>query len=132
MFKRREQGLPVETLISRSVHVNGDIEFSGGLHVEGRVMGSVRAKPGVPSAVTVSEHGVIEGSVHAGSVVVNGAIHGGIHGGERVALGAKSRVRGDVRYGAIEMAEGAQISGKLEPQRQAAAAPAPTGADPGS
>jgi cytoskeletal protein CcmA (bactofilin family) len=122
MFKRRDQGPEVETLISRSVRVNGDVEFSGGLHVDGRVMGSVHATPGSPAALSVSEHGVIEGSVSAGSVVLNGRIHGNIQGSERVVLGAKSRVRGDVHYGVIEMAEGAQISGKLVPHRRAAAA----------
>ena len=110
----------METLISRSVRVNGDIEFSGGLHVDGRVMGSVHATPGAPAALSVSEQGVIEGSVSASSVVVNGRVQGDIHGSERVVIGAKARVRGDVHYGVIEMAEGAQISGKLVPKPRAA------------
>jgi cytoskeletal protein CcmA (bactofilin family) len=113
MFKRRETPAAVETLIGKSVSVQGDIEFSGGLHIDGRITGSVRAIAGAPAALSVSEHGVIEGSVTAPSVVLNGRIHGDIACSERVILGAKARVQGNVQYGVIEMALGAEISGKL-------------------
>jgi len=120
MFKR-EKNNEIETLIGKSVRVQGDVEFSGGLHVDGRITGSVRAIQGAPAAISVSEHGVIEGSVLAPSVVLNGRVNGDIFGSERVVLGAKARVQGNVHYGVIEMALGAEISGKLVPQAAAAA-----------
>lgn len=117
MFKRRDNDgkAEVETLIGRSVSVQGDVEFSGGLHIDGRITGSVRSSAGVPAALTVSEHGVIEGSVAAPSVVLNGRVNGDIFASERVILGAKARVQGNVHYSVIEMALGAEISGKLVP-----------------
>ena len=69
-----------------------------------------------PAALSVSEHGVIEGSVEAPQVVVNGRVNGDIMASERVVLGAKARVQGNVHYGVIEMALGAEISGKLVPR----------------
>jgi cytoskeletal protein CcmA (bactofilin family) len=51
-------------------------------------------------------------------VVLNGRVNGDIFGSERVVLGAKARVRGNVHYGVIEMALGAEISGKLVPRNQ--------------
>jgi cytoskeletal protein CcmA (bactofilin family) len=118
MFKRRDNdGTPeVETLIGKRASVHGDVEFSGGLHIDGRVTGSVRATPGAPAALSVSEHGVIDGSVEAPSVVLNGRVNGDIIGSVRVILGAKARVQGNVHYSEIEMALGAEISGKLVPQ----------------
>src|ERR1700691_2720702 len=111
MFKREKIGDgEIETLIGRSVSVQGDVEFSGGLHIDGRVTGSVRATAGVPAALSVSEHGVIDGSVEAPSVVLNGRVNGDIFGRERVVLGAKARVQGNVHYSVIEMALGAEIS----------------------
>ena len=95
--------------------MQGDVEFSGGLHIDGRITGSVRSSAGVPAALTVSEHGVIEGSVAAPSVVLNGRVNGDIFASERVILGAKARVQGNVHYSVIEMALGAEISGKLVP-----------------
>ncbi len=121
MFKR-EKNNEIETLIGKSVRVHGDVEFSGGLHVDGRITGSVRATDGAPAAISVSEHGIIEGSVAAPSVVLNGRVNGDIFGSERVVLGAKARVKGNVHYSVIEMALGAEISGKLVPQTVTAGA----------
>jgi cytoskeletal protein CcmA (bactofilin family) len=118
MFKRREKETVgrIDTLIGRSASVQGDVEFSGGLHLDGRITGSVRATGAADASLSVSEHGVIEGSVEASHVVLNGRVNGDIHGRERVVLGAKARVRGNVHYGIIEMALGAEISGKLVPR----------------
>ncbi len=117
MFKRNDKLADgqVDTLIGKTVSVQGDVEFAGGLHIDGRVTGSVRAIAGVPAALSISEHAVIDGSVEAPSVVLNGRVKGDIVGRERVILGAKARVQGNVHYSVIEMALGAEISGKLVP-----------------
>jgi len=118
MFKRRDKDElgQIDTLIGRSAKVQGDVEFAGGLHVDGRITGNVRATAGLPASLSISEHGVVEGSVEARNVVLNGRINGDIHGSERVVLGAKARVQGNVHYGQIEMALGAEIIGKLVPR----------------
>ena len=43
MFKRRDKNgdSRIDTLIGKSVSVQGDVEFIGGLHVDGRITGSV-------------------------------------------------------------------------------------------
>lgn len=127
MFRRdHKDGIgQIDTLIGRGTNIQGDLEFLGGVHIDGRVTGSVRGASGAPSAISVSEHGVVEGSVEASQVVLNGAVHGDIYGTERVVLGAKARVRGNVHYGAIEMALGAEIQGRLVPRSDEAAPPAP-------
>ena len=33
----------IDTLISKAARVQGDVEFSGGLHLDGRVVGNVRS-----------------------------------------------------------------------------------------
>src|ERR1700728_4001525 len=122
MFKRRDKETlgRIDTLIGRSASVQGDVEFAGGLHIDGRITGSVRATRGSSSSLSVSEHGVIEGSVEAPNVVLNGRVNGDILGSERVVLGGKARPRGNVHHGVIEMALGAEISGKLVPRTDAA------------
>ena len=98
MFKRREKDTlgRIDTLIGRTASVQGDVEFAGGLHIDGRITGSVRAIAGAGASLSVSEHGVIEGSVEAPNVVLNGRVNGDIFGRERVVLGGKARVRGKV------------------------------------
>jgi len=125
MFKKRDkEGIgPIDTLIGKNASVQGHIEFFGGLHIDGRVVGNVTAASGADASLSVSEDGVIEGSVEARNVVLNGRVNGDILASERVLLGAKARVRGDVHYGVIEMAHGAEISGKLVPRSGVAAPP---------
>ncbi len=122
MFNRSEKNSTrIDTLIGRSARIQGDVEFSGGLHIDGQVAGSVRVAPGGTASVSVSEHGLIEGSIEAPHVVLNGTVNGDIMASERVVLGAKARVRGNVSYGVIEMALGAEITGRLIPANAAAA-----------
>ena len=116
MFNRSEKHeTRIDTLIGHSASVQGDIEFSGGLRIDGRVTGNVRVVPGAKASLSISEHGVIEGSVEAPQVVLNGSVNGDIVASDRVVLGAKARVRGNVSYGVIEMALGAEITGRLIP-----------------
>ena len=128
MFNRRDKESVgrIDTLIGRSASVQGDVEFAGGLHLDGRITGSVRATAGSEASLSVSEHGVVEGSVEAPHVVLNGRVNGDIFGRDRVVLGAKARVRGNVNYGVIEMALGAEISGKLVPRNAGEPAVEPT------
>jgi cytoskeletal protein CcmA (bactofilin family) len=115
MFKRRENSdaARVETLVGKGTSVHGDMEFAGGLHVDGRITGNVRAIPGAVAHLSVSESGVIDGSVEAPNVVLNGRVTGDIVSAGRVILGAKARVLGNVHYTVIEMALGAEITGTL-------------------
>jgi cytoskeletal protein CcmA (bactofilin family) len=116
MFKRRAKDRigNFDTLIARKVRVHGDIEFAGGMHVDGHVTGNVRAEGDPDASLSISEEGVIDGSVEARHVIANGRVNGDIVASGRVVLGAKARVRGDVHYDVIEMALGAEIRGKLK------------------
>ncbi|HEV2268147.1 MAG TPA: polymer-forming cytoskeletal protein [Steroidobacteraceae bacterium] len=113
MFNRDSKPLRIDTLIARSVRVNGEVEFAGGLHLDGQVVGGVRADPQAPASLSVSDTGSIEGPVEVTDLVLHGTVRGDIVARGRVVLGASARVEGNVYYGIIEMTLGAQISGKL-------------------
>ncbi len=123
MFGRdSKQSTRIDTLIGKAASVAGDVEFAGGLHLDGRVAGNVKADGDPASALSVSEHGSIEGSVDVPNVMLNGSVKGDIYAAGRVILGARARVLGNVHYGVIEMTLGAEIKGKLVPLPSAAAA----------
>jgi cytoskeletal protein CcmA (bactofilin family) len=138
MFGRKKQAISghIDTLLARGASVLGDVEFEGGLHLDGRVQGQVRSVPGAAATLWVSEQGVIEGSVDVPSVVLNGSVVGDVRALERVVIGPKARISGNVHYGTIEMAMGAQVSGKLIPlaavPQAPAAAPPPAAATGGA
>jgi cytoskeletal protein CcmA (bactofilin family) len=111
----------VDILIGKTARIRGDIDFAGGLHLDGRVAGHVRADPDSASTLSVSETGWIEGSAQAADVILNGTVRGDILASGRVALGPRAKVHGDVHYGSIETALGAEILGRLVPRRRSSA-----------
>ena len=111
MFARADRPTGrVDTLIGRTSQVRGDLSFAGGLHLDGQIDGNVEALQG---QLSVSEHGVVTGSVAVPQVLLDGTVRGDIVARERLVLGPNAQVHGDVQYGAIEMAPGARINGKL-------------------
>jgi cytoskeletal protein CcmA (bactofilin family) len=113
MFTRDPRQARIDTLIGKAARVHGEIEFQGGLHVDGHVAGGVRSDEAPDATLSVSATGSIEGPVQVPNVVLDGMVKGDIYARERVVLGATARVEGNVYYGIIEMTLGAQIIGKL-------------------
>lgn len=103
----------VDTIIGQQTRIEGDIHFSGGLHIDGRIKGGVIAESGSGSVLTISEHGNIEGDVRVPTVILNGQVTGDVRSAERIELAAKAKVDGDVYYNLIEMAMGAAVNGSL-------------------
>ncbi len=130
MFKKSSArgGHSIDTLIGPQVVIRGEVAFTGGLYVEGRIQGNVVAQDGPGSVLTLAEHGVIEGEVRVPVVVLNGTLSGDVHAGERIELGPRAQVQGNVHYKVVEMNAGAVLTGRLIHQEQApvtAALPSP-------
>lgn len=111
--KKPKQTAHIDSLIGQNTEIQGDVIFSGGLHIDGVVKGSVIAEKGDDSVLTLSERGTIEGEVKVPNVVVNGSIIGDLHATAHIELAAQARVHGNVYYSLIEMAMGAEVNGKL-------------------
>ena len=103
----------IDTLIGQGTEINGDLVFTGGLHVDGRINGNVIAEEGSSSILILSEFGHIEGEVKVSNMVLNGKIIGDVYGSTRVELAPKSRINGSVYYNLIEMTIGAEVNGGL-------------------
>lgn len=119
MFGRRKNPpVPgrIDTLIGRGTRLRGTVEFAGGLHLDGQIDGDVRGgADGAPATLWVGADARVVGNVEVANVVINGEIIGEVRSRDRVVLGEKARVTGDLHYGAIEMTLGARIDGKLYP-----------------
>jgi cytoskeletal protein CcmA (bactofilin family) len=103
----------IDTLIGQGTEITGDLMFTGGLHVDGKINGNVSAEEGSSSILILSEFGHIEGDVKVPNMVLNGKIVGDVYGSTRVELAPKSRIKGSVYYNLIEMAIGAEVNGGL-------------------
>ena len=111
------------SLIARGTTIRGDVEFSGALHLDGCIEGSVQAADEGDAVFTLSAEGQVTGEVCVPNAVVNGTVKGNIIASQRLELAAQARVDGDVHYRVLEMAAGASVNGRMvhqtdEPPRQ--------------
>ena len=114
MFSRKKQP-PIKSLVAQGTKVEGDVHFSEGLRIDGEVVGDIRAAPGQPSILVISESARVEGAVHADHVIVNGEVAGPVHAVELLELQPKAKITGNVHYKALEMHQGAMIAGQMRP-----------------
>jgi len=117
---KKRKSMNVETLIGQNTEITGDLHFSGGLHIDGVIKGSVIAKEGSSSVLRLSEHGRIEGEVRVPTINLNGTVNGDVHASKGVELASHARVNGNVYYQLIEMAMGAEVNGNLVHESEAA------------
>jgi cytoskeletal protein CcmA (bactofilin family) len=103
----------VDSLIGRKSSLEGNLSFSGGLHIDGSVKGKITAAGDDRSTLSLSQHGTVEGDVRVPYIRLNGTVTGNVYASERVVLAANARVTGDVHYNLLEMALGAQVNGRL-------------------
>jgi cytoskeletal protein CcmA (bactofilin family) len=128
--KKARSQAAIETLVGADTRIQGDIEFAGGCHVDGYVKGNVKATKDQSAVLSISERGCIEGSVMVPHLLLNGTVKGDVRATERLELGPKARVIGNVQYKLIEMSIGADVNGKLIHESEGGVAVAKAGSRP--
>jgi cytoskeletal protein CcmA (bactofilin family) len=112
--KQKSTAHEIASLVGTTTTITGNIEFTGGLRIDGAVKGSVRCVDGEKGGMLViSESGRVEGEVRAGHLVVAGRINGPVTAAHLIELQPKARIQGDVRYRALEMHHGAVVEGMM-------------------
>jgi cytoskeletal protein CcmA (bactofilin family) len=106
---------PIKSLIAQGTRIEGDLRFSEGLRIDGEVIGKISAQAEQPSILVISEAALVTGEVQADHIVINGTVRGPVHARELLELQPRARIEGDVSYRALEMHQGATISGQLKP-----------------
>ncbi|MBS3998342.1 MAG: polymer-forming cytoskeletal protein [Hydrogenophaga sp.] len=114
MFGKKKQP-PIKSLIAQGTRIDGNLTFHDGLRVDGEVVGNIRASDAQPSILVVSESATVTGQIHADHVIINGTVRGPVLAVELLELQPKARIEGDVSYRALEMHQGATITGQLRP-----------------
>jgi cytoskeletal protein CcmA (bactofilin family) len=120
MFGKKAQP-PIKSLIAHGSRVEGNLKFTEGLRVDGEVIGDIHALTEEASMLVISEAAVVQGQIQADHVIVNGVVRGAVFARELLELQPKARIEGDVAYRALEMHQGAVISGQLKPLEGAGA-----------
>jgi cytoskeletal protein CcmA (bactofilin family) len=121
MFGKSRSPHPIKlsqlaSLVADGVEIEGDIVFSGGLRVDGRVRGSLTGRTGEngrASLLVLSQTAQVEGRVHCGNALINGQVVGDLAVDDYVELQAGACITGTLRYRQIQMDVGATVQGQL-------------------
>lgn len=117
MFRRKHNKsidvTRLSSLVADNMTITGDVQFSGGLRVDGRINGNVLGEDGTHGLLVLSEKGVINGSVRTWDAVINGTICGDLEVEHFLELQANARVTGNITYRQMQLECGAAVEGKL-------------------
>ncbi|CAN5377401.1 hypothetical protein BH09PSE6_BH09PSE6_25890 [soil metagenome] len=107
----------LSSLIAEGVEITGDLVFTGGMRIDGKVRGNVVARDTSggksPPLLVLSEKGQIEGSVRCGNALINGVVTGDLDIEHFLELQSNARVHGTIRYRQLQMDVGADVQGQL-------------------
>jgi cytoskeletal protein CcmA (bactofilin family) len=127
----------LNSIIGRGSQCEGEIVVNGGLKIDGRFKGKIKA-----DSVFVGKEAVIEATVETNVAVVGGKILGDVVARESLELQAKSELVGNVRTKNLIVGESAVLDGycdmgqkerhaKGEAEKKPAAGDAKSGDPPG-
>ena len=97
----------VQTMIGAEAVVNGPIKLRGGIIVYGKVYGDIHTEG--PVRITIS--GEVIGDIQASDAHIGGRIQGNVTVSNRIVLGRKSELKGDLIYHSLVIEDGAQFEG---------------------
>ncbi len=131
MARIRRPRLPaITTVMGAETELEGNLAFSGGMHLDGTIRGNVTGRGDGEATLVVSRSGRIEGDVVVDNLILDGTIVGDVRASGRVELAPDARVTGTVHYRLLEMAMGAEVNGRLVHLDEAGTPPAEEAAAP--
>lgn len=101
---------PAPSIISTDLKIEGNVDTSGDLQVEGHIIGNVHAH-----LLTVGENALIEGEIFADDATIHGRVKGTLRG-LKVRLSSSARVEGDIIHKTISIESGAHFEGSVTRQ----------------
>ena len=97
----------VQTMIGNGAVVNGPISLKGGTIIYGTVYGDIQTDG--PLRITIS--GKVFGNVQASDAHIGGSLKGDISVANKIVLGRKSEIIGDLLYSSLIIEDSAQFQG---------------------
>jgi cytoskeletal protein CcmA (bactofilin family) len=110
MFNNHNKKL--ESIIGKNSDINGELNVSGTLRVEGMVHGKVNAE-----CVIVSESAMVKGDIKARAIIVGGKVEGNLFGEEIIEIKSKGTVLGEIFTNKFFVIEGGILNGRVQMQK---------------
>ena len=84
----------IHTLLSADVRIEGNMTFTGGLRIDGIVVGDVFAIGDANNTIVVGKSGTLTGEIRSQHVILNGQVRGSVHCARSVEILKHGRVDG--------------------------------------
>jgi len=104
-----------KTIIGKQVAIEGGIQGSEDLVIEGTVRGSIELEK---FHLTVGPKGKVEAEIRAGNVTVSGRLKGNIKALDRVDITKDADFRGEIKAKRISVEDGAYLKAVIEVERE--------------
>ena len=98
------------SVISRDICIEGELEGSENLTIEGRFKGRIQSQ----GDIIISATGNVEAVVMARNITIQGRVNGNIEAREAVEIQPQGILIGDCRARSIQIREGARFEGRSE------------------
>jgi cytoskeletal protein CcmA (bactofilin family) len=96
--------------IDEGSEIEGKYTFQGTVMLNGKFSGEISSN----DSLIIGEKGVVNATVRAGVVLINGEVIGNVFATERVELRGTARVYGDVEAPVIVVEEGVHFEGRCK------------------
>ena len=109
---------PVKNLIGKDTVIKGDVESSGDIRVDGKLIGSLKSN----SKIVVGPTGIVEGDMTCKQAEISGVVKGVLICEELTTLKSTSRVEIDMNTKQLCIEVGAVFTGKCQMAQSAQSA----------
>lgn len=104
-------------MVAEGTRVEGKIQFDQVARVNGTLVGEIHAREG--STLILSETAVVEGSIQAETLMVDGYVHGNISATKRVVVSRTGRVIGNISTPTLSLEFGSYFDGNCSMEKEA-------------
>ena len=111
------------SMVSKEVKIEGEIQGSENLQVEGRFKGTIK----LAGDLYIGPTGVVDADIEADNVVVHGQLNGNVLARKQLQIQSSGKLVGDCTAQSIDIKEGALFEGRSKMIRSSAS---PAGGSP--
>ena len=114
MIRKKRKFVAITTLIDKDTVISGNTSYSGGIRIDGKVIGNLKVHGQEGSLLIMGYGSKITGDVQVEKAIINGEVEGNIKCLDYLELNTNATVNGNIEYNLIEVHEGAKINGRLK------------------
>lgn len=111
--KNQVSSFKFDTILGSTTTIEGNLQQSGNIRVDGKVIGNISPVNGNELVVAISEGGVISGNIQCHHLIVSGTVIGNVNASYKVEILDHAKIEGDVAYSLLSMTPGATIDGRF-------------------